>query len=333
LVDVAPHDAPGPQESLPTPGSGRRRVWAAAKAAAAAGLIAYLLHSGRLDLSALSHVRPGRETAVLLGLVLIALLLPCVRWQWLLRYQGVEIRFLSAVQMTWVGYFFGLFLPGAASGDIVRGYYVAQGAPQARFQSVSTIIADRGLGLVSLFFLGLAPACLLFLRGEASPAVTAMGYTSALLAVGSVAAVALLACAPTRGLVLRLAPPRVRAVLDDCLARYRARPWGLAACFALSLLSNACNALAFAPAAQALGVPLPPSVSLLAGPLVILANSLPLSPGGIGVAESAASSLFGSLGVAHGATSMLLLRLVIMLCALPGAAVYVLRRPQTCRDS
>ena len=76
--------------------------------------------------------------------------------------------------------------------------------------------------------------------------------------------------------------------------------------------------LSFSLAGMTLGNEIPPARALLAGPLVVLANSLPVSPGGIGVGESAAKALFALLGATGGAEVMLLLRLVGAVVALPG---------------
>jgi len=63
---------------------------------------------------------------------------------------------------------------------------------------------------------------------------------------------------------------------------------------------------------------------LLIVPLVIVANSLPIAPGGIGVAETTASLLFAQFGVEKGATVMLIVRIGILLLRLPGGLIYIL---------
>ena len=53
-------------------------------------------------------------------------------------------------------------------------------------------------------------------------------------------------------------------------------------------------------------------------PLVILANTLPFTPGGVGVAEGASAGLYAMVGVAGGANGMLLTRFFIVFHALVG---------------
>jgi len=303
---------------------GRRWPAVALKLALGLGLLAWLVLGGKLRLSAFAGIVLGWEIAAAAGFILAALLLPCVRWWLLLRYQGIDIAFTSAVKLTWVGYFFGLFLPGAASGDLARGYYIVRDSPRSRARAASTVVIDRGLGLYSLFFIGLAPAAILYARGAATPAVRAMTVTTLLLAIGLTLAGALLWHPKSRRRVLRLLPAQMRAPLGSCLEDYCVRPGGIVACFAISLAANMLNVLAFIPAAAALREQLPLLSALLAGPLIILANSLPISPGGLGVAESTSSALLHSFGFVHGAEVMLLLRVLIVLSALPGAVTYII---------
>ena len=58
--------------------------------------------------------------------------------------------------------------------------------------------------------------------------------------------------------------------------------------------------------------------SIAVAPLVILANTLPFTPGGIGVAEGASAGLYALVGQAGGANGMLLTRFFIIIHALPG---------------
>ena len=58
--------------------------------------------------------------------------------------------------------------------------------------------------------------------------------------------------------------------------------------------------------------------SIAVAPLVILANALPFTPGGIGVAEGASAGLYAFVGQAGGANGMLLTRFFIVIHALLG---------------
>jgi len=305
-----------------------RRSWVATalKLGIGIGLLAYLILSGRLRLAAFRQLAIGWDVAAATALIVGALFLPCIRWRLLLHYQGIDVPFTSAVTMTWIGYVFGLLLPGAVSGDLVRGYYIVKDSPRARARAASTIIVDRGLGLYSLFFIGLIPALVLHGRGQMTGLVRGMTLVTLALVVGLTAGLALLWHPASRRWSLRLLPSRVGDHIRSILSDYYSRPVGLGVCFAISLGANLLNVLAFVPAALALGERLSVVSISLAGPLIILANSLPISPGGLGVAESTSHALLETFGFAYGAEVMLLLRAVIVASALPGAVLYATHR-------
>jgi uncharacterized membrane protein YbhN (UPF0104 family) len=75
----------------------------------------------------------------------------------------------------------------------------------------------------------------------------------------------------------------------------------------------------------------PEGVSLLMAlliPLGFVANSLPLTPGGLGVGEAAFDQLFQLAGFTGGAVALLGWRLLILLIGLPGLVVYIFAKQQ-----
>ena len=66
--------------------------------------------------------------------------------------------------------------------------------------------------------------------------------------------------------------------------------------------------------------------SIAVAPLVILANTLPVTPGGIGIAEGASAGLYALVGQAGGANGMLLTRLFIILHAMLGFPFFLMNR-------
>ena len=82
----------------------------------------------------------------------------------------------------------------------------------------------------------------------------------------------------------------------------------------------------FAIAAHILEVSVGLDTIAIVVPFVVIANILPLSPGGIGVGETVASFLFAEFGVADGAAIMLTARIWIIIVQLAGGIVYLLYR-------
>lgn len=288
-------------------------------------LLVWLVRSGRLDFGVLSGLRLSPESALLLALVLGSLALPALRWWWLLRIQRLDESLWRVTVLTWLGYFTALVLPGAASGDLVRGYLMVRRQPGSRARAFSTILVDRFVGLYSLVVVGMFAGILILSTQDARTAVQSVVGITALLVVGMTAmALAPLSCR-CRKYLLRMLPPKWREAWNESFDLYRGDKMGLLGCFLLAAASSSLTFASFSVAASLLGETLTWQSTFLAGPLIVLANCLPITPGGVGLAEATASELFAGLGSLHGAEAMLLLRLCGMLLSLPGAVAIVSR--------
>lgn len=298
----------------------------AVKVAVAGALITWLISSDRLDLALL--VRVPISAPYLLGLfaLLVATLLVAVRWWWLLLAQEIPLTLWQAIRLAWIGQFFAVVLPGATGGEIVRAYYIRRAKPGATIAAVSTLLTDRVLGLYALVWLGAGSLLLLAARGgEIGPAAARLGTVSIVMVAGISFGLGVLWWRPTRSGVLWLLPGRFRVAVANMLEAFGSKVGVILAGLAISLVADAIYVIAFALASEAQGMSVPGEVFFLVVPLITVANSVPLAPGGIGVAETTASLLFAQFGVTTGASLMLLVRLWLMLLRLPGALFYVTR--------
>jgi uncharacterized membrane protein YbhN (UPF0104 family) len=288
-----------------------------AKIAVAAALLSWLFASGKLDFSPLRSIRHRGFLVLSVGALGLSMLLPVWRWLMLVKLQELELAWGPAIGMTWMGYFAGLFLPGATGGDLAKAYLACRSKPDAKTRAVSTVLMDRVVGLQSLLLLGGAGGVALPASG-CGGRLAAVAWLSLALLGCSMAALFGVLWPPTSGRMLRLVPQRFRATLDASLGLYR-RSWRkLPYVLLYSCLCNALAVAAYVLAALALGEPFG-SGEVLAVPLVVVANSLPISPGGLGVGETVGASLFAEFGSVNGGLIVLLVRLGVWMLSLPGA--------------
>ncbi len=320
-----PTAEPGPAVSLTPPSARRRphawrhRLLVVAKLGFAAALLTWLFVSGRLELGGLAALAPSAATPLVVALVAAWLLLPAVRWWWLLRLQHLQTSLPRVLALSWVGYFTTCFLPGATGGDLARAYLICRRHPGLRLRALASVVVDRAVGMYSLLLLTTLSGVWLVCRQGLSPAIANLAWlTLTPLAAMTLGGAILLFQAP-REAGLRLLPRRWRPAWRNYLGAYRAGLTGVLTCLGLSLASSAVGVLALAAVADLLGHPLPLGVAFLAGPLVFLSNCLPVSPGGIGFAEATSDVLLNSLGILGGAEMMLLLRIFTVALSLPGA--------------
>ena len=253
-----------------------------------------------------------------------------LRWQILLRAQGLELRLVQTIRILAASVFFANFLPGAAGGDLIRGVYLYKAAPGRRAAAMLSILIDRLIGLVAFVLLG-AAALLLRPTGAAPVTLTLLGLS--LLFIATLIALFFHGHRIAEALqrLLRGRSARLTRILDDTgeALRQYARDWKSTG--AALLLSAAIVAFAVGPIAL-IGTAMPfegPSALdyATAGLYALIANSLPVTPGGLGVGEGAFASACLILApqaarAAYG-TIFLAFRCVFVLSTLPGLAAYL----------
>ena len=293
----------------------------------AGGLIWWLVDSGKLDLAPLAAFQPLH----LCGLaVFTASLVPQVlRWWWLLRLHQADISPIRVGRWVWIGEFFTMALPGGAGAEVSRLYYVFKHTSCSKTAAISTMVLDRVLGLGALLLLGsLAYLAAQFSETDPGAPVAMMGSASAVMFLGLCAAFLAFGLAPVRRMFLALAPGSMAASARAALEAYLKGKRVLFRCFGVSVLSHLLLMGAFMVSGSILGVELGWRTVFLVVPLVFIANFLPLSPGGIGIGETAAAFLFAQFGFANGAAIMLTVRVWIVLLQLAGGGVYLLNREE-----
>lgn len=81
-------------------------------------------------------------------LVLINTIMLGYRLKIIFKGENIDISFLRAVQLTYIGYYFNNFMPTAVGGDIVKGHYAAR-MNNKKLKSYASVLMDRFIGLYS----------------------------------------------------------------------------------------------------------------------------------------------------------------------------------------
>ena len=112
-----------------------------------------LSFTGRLNFERLLlfHEHPGMLATMVAVLALWVVPMSALRWWLLLRAIGLAVTPNRAFLLTWIGSFFNMTLPGAVTGDVVKGYYVIrEQEAEGRTRAFMTLLIDRFVGLFGL---------------------------------------------------------------------------------------------------------------------------------------------------------------------------------------
>ena len=72
-----------------------------------------------------------------------------VRWQILLRVQGIHLNSWRLTGLFFIGMFYNQFLPGGTGGDIIKSYFLLK-ETERKAGALLAVIFDRLIGLVAL---------------------------------------------------------------------------------------------------------------------------------------------------------------------------------------
>jgi uncharacterized membrane protein YbhN (UPF0104 family) len=326
-----------PTDALQKPAASSRRgalrktAFLILRLAIGIGILTYLAKSRQINFSSLLrlfHEWPMTVAAV--GFLFLDIFMMSIRASLLFRNARLSLSLGNSIKLNLIGFLFSTFLPGAAGGDIAKLVYATRENHGRRAEVATVLILDRLVGLFSLVLLPplFAPFFPDLLRSVS--VLRRLLYLDALLAGLMLVGTALVMFfVPTRSLVAWLLGrwPGVKGlalrVLDAMAVHGRAQG-ALFCALLLSLLANLALILVTALALNAVNPGAFSTRLMLVAPIGHLVNSLPLTPGGIGVGETAFNSLFKLTGISGGAEALLCLRLWNVLVGSTGMVVYLL---------
>ncbi len=270
----------------------------------AAGMT-YVLHDPQKRAGIGRALREADWHWLLLGWVCYGMVegLATVRWQLLLRVQGILLGWVKAGAIVVIGLFFNMFLPGLVGGDAMRLYFVFKEAPGKKARAVLSVAMDRLLGLISILLLALAVTVVRFhwlSRFQQTAHITWLALI--LLGASSLLAIVLLGAAGL-GLLNRLPariPFRKSFIQAGAAVRlYATRPGVCLVALGLTIVAHFAYYLSYYCAARSLqtGAGMTPAVADFFSimPLVNTITGVPISFGGVGVRETLFQKLLGDL--------------------------------------
>ena len=274
-------------------------------------ILVYLVKSGRLNFEKLMLFKDAPEILAMMIGVLILVVVPMATFRWwlLLRAIGVQVKPKQIFILTWIGNFFNMTLPGAVTGDVVKGYYVIKAQQEeGRTRAFMTLLIDRfvGLfGLVVMAFLALVLNLELILSQEPLHSLawmitilfggTVVFYTIALFPFKE-------GCDPFIHLFQRLPAKKISLKVYSAFKSYQHQKTTLLLTLLLAIGIHTLIALLFFQVAQLMGIEeMDLATQFFLMPIGLITVAIPLAPGGIGIGHAAFESLYLLAGFSGGA--------------------------------
>lgn len=245
------------------------------------------------------------------------------RWWLLIRVHGLGHTYGNLVKVTYIGALFNNLLPSSTGGDLFRMYHIYRQGHGAAI-AVSPIATERVVGLLCM--VGLATVTIFQFSTESQFFQALRALLFWLLACG-VAGVAVVSFPRTYYVFHRFLErwARFRVVagvlgITEAAHTYLSRPYLLISLVLLSLTLQGFQILIFVILGSGVDASLAATQYLFIVPVILVAASIPVTVGGLGVREAAAVTLFTAAGMSqeNAAAVSLLFIPVLLLSGLPG---------------
>lgn len=312
--------------AMPLRMRGARRVGVQlAKWGLAVVLLWWLIDSGRLDVAAILQLDVGWALAGVVVGQLLMLALPIVRWMWLARALGLSISGMQAVHIGMLGYFANIFLPTGIGIDGVKLVYMKRVNAHRTADVLSTLIMNRVMGMSSLALIGLIALTVFLVHSghkQLERWLLVMVVLLALLGLGTAL------CGSRRmASFMRTWIPwaRIHRVVES-FGQYRAHKSALMASFLISLASHGAAIAAAWFAFQLFHEAVPLLTVFALTPLINLSGVIPITPLGLGVADSVAAELYQWAQWSKGAETTMVLRIVTVMLSSLGVIGFIYSR-------
>jgi glycosyltransferase 2 family protein len=254
--------------------------------------------------------------AAAIGVFLSTLALSAYRWRLLAAILRLDAPFADFLAFRFIATFANTLIPGVAGGDALRAIYLGRRTSRLG-EAVASVLADRIVGLLGLFWLAAGAAILLKERGLPS-VLTTLPILTGLITL------ALFVASPLIIRFVQVMPSRLSRY-GGFIVTYLEHRSALLAALALSVIVQSVLAICQYLLALGIGIDAPLTLFLLFVPIAGVFASLPLTINGLGVREGAYLLLFGIAGVDR--RNAIALGLLWFACttigALPGALAFV----------
>ncbi len=225
-----------------------------------------------------------------------------IRWQILLRVQGIALSWARVFMLLLVGVFFNFIIPGGTGGDVVKVFYLLKETPGKRSQALLSVLVDRLFGLFTLIAMAGVLIAAQWDWLHSAPDAVKYIWTALAILGGSLIALGVSFLLTGFGLIHRL-PARLpgRDRLAELALAYNLYGRAWKAALAASVLSIGAHlgyfGMFFCAAASFGATSRIPTFGELCGIMTVIntLTALPISVGGLGVREKLFQVFLGDL--------------------------------------
>ena len=257
-----------------------------------------------------------------------------VRWQWILRVQGLDLRFWRTTSIFFIGMFFNAFMLGATGGDVIKAMYVAHETHHKKAEAVATVVVDRVIGLLVLFVIALVMMAFNYTRVFGDMRLRSFAIVTLVVVVAAAGGTALTFWRGfadkffgLRGWLQRVPKYETLRRMVEACRMYASHPVVLGKTTLITVGVHVFSMLSIVCVGKGLGIVTDKGMVdyFLYLPIINSVTAIPISISGFGIREGMYVKMFNEVGVASSAALALSLLgyIATLFWSLVGAIFYL----------
>ncbi|MBI5144042.1 MAG: flippase-like domain-containing protein [Candidatus Omnitrophica bacterium] len=235
---------------------------------------------------------------------------------------SININFLEALSLTFIGYFFNNFLPTTIGGDVVKGYYLAKKTGET-LHSFASVFVDRVIGLLTMIIMAFVIVTFAG-RAVADNMVRWLIYIIMAFSAAMILFMTNKKATKIFSVVLFFLRPIEEKLkrIYNAISGYRHHKALIFQSFFISIISQLLFFMCLGTLAMSIGSPIPIIDILLRMPIISILSLLP-SINGLGLREGSTVVFFGPIiGKENAFAVSILWLLVLFVTSIIGGVIY-----------
>ena len=298
------------------------------------GLLVFLAY--QMDLRKLGTILVSASPwLVLLGTLIhiLGVLLSVARWRTILVNFDIHIDYSPLAKITFIGFFFNLFLPSGIGGDFFRAYYLSKRKNRGMSTTLTTTLLERSGGLCALLVIGTLFAAFEDLQVEGVRLFYVFLVLITLYLLGNLVLFHAWIHRKISSFLKKRSLEQIEAKMElvySGLNAFRGNTRSILVALLLSLLIQFITVVVVWVAALSIEIDAPFKIFMIFVPLINLSIMVPLTINGIGLRESLFYLLFSQIGlpVETSVSLSLVTFSIYLLTAMPGLIIYSLYKKE-----
>ena len=235
--------------------------------------------------------------------------LSAFRWWLLLKAIGVPLKVKQTFTLTWIGVFFNTILPGAITGDFVKGYYVIKAHQEgSRTRAFITLLIDRFVGLFGLVMMAFLSLLFNYELIYSRENLHSLAWMITILFAITIIFYSIVISPfkedhdPFVWILNRLPAKNFSLKVYFAFRRYKNQKKILFITLLTSIFIHTLVAIIFFKISKLMGIKeMELATQFFLMPIGLISVAIPIAPGGIGIGHAAFESLYQIAGLTGGA--------------------------------